>query len=66
MKGWAGIGAQEAETQVETNESIFCFDEEINLGLPKEKKNMEGKAGESREVRPLLNLPNPWAGATPY
>ena len=32
-------------------ESSCRFDEEINLGLPKEKKNLEGKAGETREVR---------------
>ena len=49
MKGWADIGAQEAETQAEMTESRFCFDEEINLGLPKEKKNLEGK--EEKHVR---------------
>ena len=44
--------AQEAETQAETTESSFFFDEEINLGLPKEKKNLEGMDGETCEVRP--------------
>ena len=51
MKGWASIGAKEVGTQAVTIESSCRFDEEINLGLPQEKKNIKGKTGKTCEVR---------------